>query len=197
MRKNSSLSLSDYREQLRDEGIEKNDLCDSLLYWLENNGLPASMSELWQAFSSESRNTVRMAVLWLVAEGYLSCDPSKTRYRKYEIDAVYQRKKKIAQESKTTDARGSMLALDPTIISEDVANVLDEEIARLSAIKTASQMNKDHKNGLMISIQEKHVVVILTPQKKPYSKIREFLGRLDTMAQLDESLFFDSELDNE
>jgi len=192
------VSLSDYREQLLEDGIEKNDLCDSLLYWLENYGLPASMSQLWQAFSSESRNSVREGVLWLVAEGYLSCDPSKTRYRKYEIDPVYARKKKIAQEEQNKkSARDTVLALDPTIISEDVSNVLDEEIARLSAIKTASMMNKDHKNGLMISIQDKHVVVILTPQEKPYSKIREFLGRLDTMAQLNESLFFDSELDNE
>ena len=45
----------------------------------------------------------------------------------------------------------------------------------------------------MISIQDKHVVVILTPKERPYQSIREFIGRLDTMAQLDESLFFDIE----
>ena len=49
----------------------------------------------------------------------------------------------------------------------------------------------------MVSIQNAHVVVVLTPKETPYAKIREFLGRLDTLTQLNEGLFFDLDTESD
>ncbi len=195
-------TLEDYREHLKEEGIEKSPLCDDVLFWIETNGLPVAMSQIWQAFPNQGRGDIRSAVLWLVMKGFVSCDPSKTRYRKYEADPRYlkRRRKEIEAEKQAKNkntAQDTTLALDPTIINDELRAVINEEIARLSAIQCASDINTNTKNDLMVSIQDKHVVVVLTPKETPYAKIREFLGRLDTLTQLNEGLFFDLDTESD
>ena len=195
-------TLEDYREHLKEEGIEKSPLCDDVLFWIETNGLPVAMSQIWQAFPDQKRGDIRSAVLWLVMEGFVFCDPSKTRYRKYEADPRYLKRKRKEieaekQKKKENSAQDTMLALDPTIINTDVRNMNNEEIARLSGIQCASDINTNENNDLMVSIQDKHVVVVLTPKQTPYAKIREFLGRLDTLTQLNEGLFFDLDTESD
>lgn len=195
-------TLEDYREHLKEEGIEKSPLCNDVLFWIETNGLPVAMSQIWQAFPDQKRGDIRSAVLWLVMEGFVFCDPSKTRYRKYEADPRYLKRKRKEieaekQKKKENSAQDTMLALDPTIINTDVRNMINEEIARLSGIQCASDINTNENNDLMVSIQDKHVVVVLTPKQTPYAKIREFLGRLDTLTQLNEGLFFDLDTESD
>jgi len=196
--KKDKMTIEEYRQALRIEfgSGEKifSPLCNDVLYILETNAVQMSIRDIWNCFEDISISDIRIALTWLIMVGKVIIDPSLRRHRKYGVDPDHltQKKKEIeSQKSKKSNARDSILALDPTVINEEVARVLDEEIARLSAVKTASQMNLNNDNDLMISIQDKHVVVILTPKERPYQSIREFLGRLDTMAQLDESLFFD------
>jgi hypothetical protein len=198
--KKDKMTIEEYRQALRIEfgSGEKifSPLCNDVLYILETNAVQMSIRDIWNCFEDISISDIRIALTWLIMVGKVIIDPSLRRHRKYGVDPDHltQKKKEIeSQKSKKSNARDSILALDPTVINEEVARVLDEEIARLSAVKTASQMNLNNDNDLMISIQDKHVVVILTPKERPYQSIREFLGRLDTMAQLDESLFFDLE----
>ena len=197
--KKDDMTIEEYRQALRIEfggGDQiKSPLCDDVLYILETNPIEMSIREIWNCFDDVSIEDVRLALTYLIMMGKVLIDPALRRYRKYSIDPEYliEKKKRIEQQKKTekTTPRDSILALDPTVINDSVIKVIDEEISRLSAVKIASQMNLDNENNLMISIQDKHVVVILTPTEQPYQSIRKFLGRLDTMAQLDESLFFD------
>ena len=201
MKAKDEMTIEEYRQALRIEfgnGEQiKSPLCDDVLYLLETNAIEMSIREICNCFEDVSINDVRLALTYLFMAGKDLIDPTLRRYRKYTVDPDYiaEKKKEIEQQKKaeTTSARDSILALDPTVINDSVIKVIDEEIARLSAVKIASQMNLNNNNNLMISIQDKHVVVILTPKERPYQSIREFIGRLDTMAQLDESLFFDIE----
>lgn len=201
MKAKDEMTIEEYRQALRIEfgnGEQiKSPLCDDVLYLLETNAIEMSIREICNCFEDVSINDVRLALTYLIMVGKVLIDPTLRRYRKYTVDPDYiaEKKRQIEQQKKaeTTSARDSILALDPTVINSDVVRVIDEEIARLSAVKIASQMNLNNENNLMISIQDKHVVVILTPKERPYQSIREFLGRLDTMAQLDERLFFDIE----
>lgn len=201
MKAKDEMTIEEYRQALRIEfgnGEQiKSPLCDDVLYLLETNAIEMNIREICNCFEDVSINDVRLALTYLIMVGKVLIDPTLRRYRKYTVDPDYiaEKKRQIEQQKKaeTTSARDSILALDPTVINSDVVRVIDEEIARLSAVKIASQMNLNNENNLMISIQDKHVVVILTPKERPYQSIREFLGRLDTMAQLDERLFFDIE----
>ena len=201
MKAKDEMTIEEYRQALRIEfgsGEQiKSPLCDDVLYLLETNAIEMSIREICNCFEDVSINDVRLALTYLIMVGKVLIDPTLRRYRKYTVDPDYiaEKKRQIEQQKKaeTTSARDSILALDPTVINDSVIKVIDEEIARLSAVKIASQMNLNNNNNLMISIQDKHVVVILTPKERPYQSIREFLGRVDTMAQLDESLFFDIE----
>ena len=192
------MTIEEYRQALRIEFGDgekiKSPLCDDVLYVLETNAIEMSIRDICNCFEDVSIADIRLALTYLIMVGKVLIDPTLRRYRKYTVDPDYRAdKKKQIEQQKTakTTPRDSILALDPTVINDSVIKVIDEEIARLSAVKIASQMNLNNENNLMISIQDKHVVVILTPTERPYQSIREFLGRLDTMAQLDESLFFD------
>lgn len=201
MKAKDEMTIEEYRQALRIEFGDgeqiKSPLCDDVLYLLETNAIEMNIREICNCFEDVSINDVRLALTYLIMVGKVLIDPTLRRYRKYTVDPDYiaEKKRQIEQQKKAekTSARDSILALDPTVINDSVIKVIDEEIARLSAVKIASQMNLNNNNNLMISIQDKHVVVILTPKERPYQSIREFLGRLDTMAQLDESLFFDIE----
>ena len=201
MKAKHEMTIEEYRQALRIEFGDgeqiKSPLCDDVLYLLETNAIEMNIREICNCFEDVSINDVRLAITYLIMVGKVLIDPTLRRYRKYTVDPDYiaEKKRQIEQQKKAekTSARDSILALDPTVINDSVIKVIDEEIARLSAVKIASQMNLNNNNNLMISIQDKHVVVILTPKERPYQSIREFLGRLDTMAQLDESLFFDIE----
>ena len=199
MKAKDEMTIEEYRQALRIEfgsGEQiKSPLCDDVLYLLETNAIEMSIRDICNCFEDVSINDVRLALTYLIMVGKVLIDPTLRRYRKYTVDPDYiaEKKREIEQQKKAekTSARDSILALDPTVINDSVIKVIDEEIARLSAVKIASQMNLNNNNNLMISIQDKHVVVILTPKERPYQSIREFIGRLDTMAQLNESLFFD------
>ena len=203
--KKDKMTIEEYRQSLRIEfGSGKkifSPLCNDVLYLLETNAIEMGIREIWNCFENVGIEDIRLALTYLIMVGKVIIDPTLRRYRKYSVDPDYliEKKRQIEQQKKAEKVtpRDSILALDPTVINSDVVGVIDEESGRLSAVKIASQMNLNNENNLMISIQDKHVVVILTPTERPYQSIREFLGRLDTMAQLDENLFFDIDTESQ
>ena len=194
-------TLLKYRKELSSRFRGRNnppkELANDIEYFISQSLMPIGIKEIAECFNEVGVDALREAIRWLIWIGKVACDPSETRYRKYWIDKDYLSEKKEKLEEKPApkqekrSARDTVLSLDPTIVNQDVINVIDEEIARLSAIKMASMMNTDNNNNIMVSIQEGHVVIVLTPKDKPYTKIRQFLGRLDTFSQLNEGLFFD------
>ncbi len=197
-KRRDEMTLDEYRADLREtygtgEKL-KSSLCDEIMFMLKTAQMAMTIRDIWEAFEQAIQiQDIRMALTWLILVGRIAINPKNKGSRKYWVDQNYlaEKKKQVEQKETKTSARDSILSLDPTVINEDVVTVLDEEIARLSAVKLASNINLSNENDLMISIQDKHVVVILTPQKKPYQSIKEFLIRLDTMAQLNRGLFYD------
>ena len=175
-------TLSIYRRELdsrfRENNSEPRELAQDIEYFISQSLMPIGIKEITAFFDGIDIGTLREAIRWLIWIGRVGCDPNKTRYRKYWIDKEYlaEKKQKIeTPKEEKKSARDTVLTLDPTIVSQEVINVIDEEIARLSAIKMASLINTDHKNNLMVSIQERHVVIVLTPQKKPYNTLTMIL----------------------
>ena len=198
------MTLDDYRRRRLEPKakrgqIQQSKLADDVLYFIDMSQDAWLITDLLDNFDC-SYDALKNALDWLIYVGKLAIDPNRTRYRKYYLDPQYIKIKNLEnepqQQEKKTSARDTMLSLEPTIISPDVEKVIEEEIARLAVVKIASDLNKDHTNDMMISIQDRHVVVMYSPTKHPYKKIKDFLNHIKGNSPFDLTFFNDGETES-
>ena len=180
------MTLDQYRRnrlepKARKQIIKENKLSADLLYFIEMSQDAWKMCDLMDNFEC-SYDAMKNALDWLIYIGKIAINPKSTRHRKYYLDPQYVKIRNMEKEpeEKKSSARDTILSLEPTIISADVEKVIEEEIARLAVVKMASDLNKDHKNNMMLSVQDKHLVIMYTPTKTPYQTIKEFLKHINT-----------------
>ena len=176
----NKMSLKEWRQELlQRHDINKlfDPICDEIVEYLQRTNLQLGASVLAAEFkvSPQKMNLLLKALIILKR---VACDPSVKRNRKYWIDPEYKSKNELEDKSSVT-AKDAVLNLKPTTLSANDKKALQNQIKRLQCYIGADALNKDHKNHMLISFDENHVMVQYAPTKEKFDRIKAFLAYVD------------------
>ena len=167
------MSLEEYKEELSYK-LNKDKLyppiVDKIYEYPGEIDLPVSCSILASEFGTTTQR-MTLYLKYLIMEGLVACDPSIKRCRKYW--AIDYRKAEKQQIKEQQGPKNTTLALEPTILSGNDKQALEQQINRLQCYLTVSDLNKDHTNKLLISLDDRNLIVQYTPGN--FKKIKTFL----------------------